>query len=251
MKPEFTFGSWYISIYFLIISLDFSLLFYWVKRRARTKGLSENVALDVGFIGAISGLIGARLFHVLYEYPEYYFNNPQLIFHFWQGGFVILPGLFFGFILGLMYLNWKKQTLSVWLDLFAPVIALGYVIGRWACFFQGCCYGKVTDSFLGVVFPVLQQQGLINRPRIPTQILTSVGEFAVLLFLIYVEKKYKNLKPGIIFVIWVVGHSINRILMEFLRDDPRGPLLFNWGISFWLSVLVIFPALVYGFRKST
>lgn len=243
MLPELYFFSWSIPTYFLILSLDFSVLFLVLRKRVSLYQKNFKTGLDVGIIGSTAGFLGARLFHVFYEAPAFYLNSPLSFFKVWYGGFVVLPGLLVGILVGLLWLWHKKEDLRVWLDIFAPLFAFGYFVGRWACFLQGCCYGRHTDHWTGLQFAIPLALG-DSLPRWPTQLFASLGEGVLLLLLLIVERslrKEPNLtykKAGLLFEIWLIGHGINRMLMETLRDDERGPLLVGWGVSFWIALLV-------------
>jgi phosphatidylglycerol:prolipoprotein diacylglycerol transferase len=251
MYPELQIGSWSISTYFLTISLVFSVLFVWLKIRSQKFGLSTRLALDVGILSSIGGLLGARAFHVVYEAPQFYLQHPEFIFKLWQGGYVFMGGVLLGSFIGLLWLHYQKAAVYPWLDLFAPIVSLGYALGRWACFFQGCCYGKKTDSLWGVHFEVLKHAGE-DFARYPTQLFASFGELVVFFTLLLLEKKKsQQLKPGQLFSLWLIGHGINRMFMEVLRDDPRGPLYLGFGISFWISAAaLIVGVFIYVKRRS-
>lgn len=244
MHPEIHLGSWSIPSYFLIISLDFCLLLLWLRKRSESNGFSARQALDIGILSSIAGLVGARLFHVFYEYPEYYLQSPTAILNLWEGGYVFMAGVASGLLTGCVLVFRSRTPLLPWLDLFAPILGIGYSLGRWACFFQGCCYGKITNSPLGVHFEGLGQAGEA-LPRYPTQIFTSINEMLLVVVLLWFERsKRAQLKPGILFCCWLVGHGLNRMLMELLRDDPRGPLVFGLGVSFWIAMVFSLLGLV-------
>lgn len=239
MYPELHFESWSLSTYFLIISIDFCLLFFYLRLRARKRGLPIVPTLDLGIFVTIFGFLGARLFHVFYEEPTFYAANPLSIFKVWEGGYVFLGGVIAGFISGLAWLKLRKQPIKRYLDLFAPILALGYALGRLACFFQGCCYGKQTDSIWGLHFDLLIQAGE-NMARHSTQLYAFGGELLLYFILIKTEKKKKDSLPeGQLFTYWMIGHGINRMVMELFRDDPRGPLWLGMGISFWMALTLL------------
>lgn len=253
MQPEIQLGSWSISSYFLILSLDFCLLLFWIKYRSMKKGLHAKLALDVGIISSIFGLIGARVFHIFYEQAAFYSRFPIEAIKLWQGGFVILPGLASGIIAGVFYLKIKKQPVLLWLDFYSPVLSLGYLIGRWACFLQGCCYGHPTESQIGFHFQILKESGE-EFARLPTQLFASFGELFVLAILLLLEKNEEKFKlgTGVLFSIWLFGHGLNRVIMEVFRDDPRGQLLLGFGISFWVSiVMIVMGTVIWRFRSKT
>lgn len=249
MYPYWTLANWKISNYFLLLSIDFCLMLIYLRYRAQRLEFNPNVAIDIGIISAISGFIGARLFHVFYEYPEYYRLNPVDAFKLWNGGYVFLAGAITALGTGIFILKIKNKNYLPWLDLFAPVLALGYGLGRWACFLQGCCYGKETHSFLGLHFEQLQDAGE-SFARLPTQLITSSIELLIFFGLIGMEKQKKwQRSPGQLFYLWLIGHGANRMMMEVLRDDPRGPLLAHFGISFWLAMGWLFLGFVLMLRS--
>lgn len=249
MHPEFNLGAWSISTYFLIISLDFCLLFLLLPWRAKTLGLSPARALDVGLVGTVAGFIGARAFHVFYEGPSFYWSYPLEALKLWQGGFVVLPGILTGVLAGALWLVKREKSLWPWFDLFAPLMALGYGLGRWACFFQGCCYGIAAEAPWGLHFET-HIVSVDSVARLPIQAITSLTELAVFGFLMLLERrKLSIMKPGMLFSLWMVGHGVNRMIMEVFRDDPRGPLVGAFGISFWgAGVLVLMGGFLWGWR---
>ena len=80
----------------------------------------------------------------------------------WRGGLAYYGGFIFAVAFAYYYV--RKHKLGWWrtADLAAPGIMLGLVFGRLGCFLNGCCYGKPTTSFLGVVFP--QRPGVGRAP---------------------------------------------------------------------------------------
>ena len=188
----------------------------------------------------ITGFIGARLFYVLYQEPQYYIQNPMEVFSVWKGGFIYFGGFLSGLFFGLLFLKFKRQNLWHWLDVSAPVAAFSYGLGRLACFFNGCCYGAVTDSFWGLKFPHL------HALRHPTQLYAVLYELCVWLLLLLIERKVKiiQLNKGILFLTWIFFHGLGRILMESLRADPRGDLVLGLSVSTLISLLLIAASLI-------
>ena len=217
----------------MIISLAVCLALLWVIRRAEEFHFSRDTTLDISLVLMVVGLIGARLFHVLYESPNYYSENILRVFEIWNGGFVFYGGAIPATLAGIFWAAKKNRGLfKGYLDLFAPVVSFTYILGRVACFFAGCCYGKQCDLPWAV------------NGRHPTQIYAVLGEIGILLLLIYCERIPPNKrrpaflgKSGCIFYLWMVLHSFIRFFLEFLRDDNRGPK-FLFSVSGWISLLV-------------
>jgi Prolipoprotein diacylglyceryltransferase len=182
----------------------------------------------------VTGFLGGRLFHVFFEQWDYYAKDLSLILHFWDGGFVFFGGAILSASAAWIFLFFtdKKHTLD-YFDLFAPIMALAYGLGRIGCLMAGCCYGKACDL-----------PWAINH-RHPTQLYATLWELAAMLILLGIagiDRKNRKpavfQKPGAVFFLWMIFHGFGRLLMETFRDDFRGPV---WGItiSSWISVALI------------
>lgn len=234
-----------IPTYYLILSLTVCVGLLWIARRAQQRGLSRKVALDLSLIIMVSGFVGARLFHVFYESFPYYQEDYLRILYFWNGGFVFYGGALLAALCSVVYLFFVARAQPEdYLDLFAPVMSLSYVLGRMACLFAGCCYGKTCELPWAIA------------GRHPTQAYASVWELGVLLILLGIESMARPLRPrwlqnsGSLFFLWMVLHGLGRLLMESFRDDFRGPTM-GLSISSWISVLIVVLGILLLIRKPT
>ena len=124
-----------------------------------------------------------------------------------------------------------KGNALTYFSLLVPGIVLAHALGRFGCFFAGCCYGGPTDSIFGVSFPYGHAKhdypapGGGSLPVLPTQLFEAV--FEILLFaamiLFYKKTRKYNLE------IYCVVYGIFRFIMEFFRGDSRG------GTGFFLT----------------
>jgi phosphatidylglycerol:prolipoprotein diacylglycerol transferase len=236
-------GGVRLPTYFLTVSLAFCLCLFWLVRRTDRRALSRNNGLDLSLVLMVFGMIGARLFHVIFEEPAYYWESPSRIFEIWYGGFVWYGGALLGTLGFWLFLRRRHLPAGVWLDIFAPLCALGYGAGRLACVFAGCCYGRVCELPSGALV------------RYPTQIFAVAWELSVLLGLLWIESRRRSMGPwlkrdGQLFVLWVIGHCLGRMIMEAFRGDPRGPTLLGLSISTWLSLLVGLIAISVGLKRA-
>ncbi|WII73946.1 prolipoprotein diacylglyceryl transferase [Bdellovibrio sp. 22V] len=228
------------------MSLTVCICLIWITRRAVSHRLSRKRALDVSLIIMVSGFIGGRLFHVLYENFDYYRQSPVRVLHVWNGGFVFYGGALLAGLLSILFLAYKnKNDYEKYLDLFAPVLSFAYAAGRSACFLAGCCYGKFCDLPWAV------------EGRHPTQAYAVLWELGVIFVLIGCEKVPREFRkpealrnPGSIFYLWMILHGLGRFFMELQRDDFRGPSL-GLSISSWISLMVVSLGLFLLFRKPT
>jgi phosphatidylglycerol:prolipoprotein diacylglycerol transferase len=235
-----------ISTYLLLNSFVFSLSVIWIFFRAPKFKLNRSDVLDVTFSGMVGAFIGARLFHVFFERPEFYFANPSYVFKFWYGGFVFYGGLIGGAVFALFACRYKKIPPLLFGDLIAPILALGYSVGRIGCFAAGCCYGSHTDVFWAVQFP----QGVEAPAGIglhPTQLYSSLWSFIGFVIILCIEKlklSFIHKQAGRTFGIWLAFQSVGRFIVERFRDDFRGPTVFNLSISTWMSMAAFVVAVL-------
>lgn len=240
-----------LSSYLLWMSMTFTICVYFFYKRAFQNSLSGKLAAELSIWLMVGAFIGARLFHIILEYPEFYLNRPFEVFKFWNGGFVYYGGLLGGLLSSYLFVKFKHQIFTRWLDHAAPVMAFGYALGRIGCLLAGCCYGKACNLPWAVTFgPGIEAPAGI--PLHPTQIYSFLIEMCVLGLLIYCERhraKIALLKNnGALFYLWLILHGTGRIIVEQYRADYRGPELLNISPSTYISLAVIvsgFSLLVY------
>lgn len=136
---------------------------------------------------------------------------------FWWGGLTYYGGLLLAVPGGMWFV--RRKGMGIWpvADLVAPFVALGLFFGRLGCFFNGCCYGATTDSWVGVSLP-----GHLH-PVHPTQLYESLGAltlFALLYFVIQPRKR----RAGEVFGWLLALYGVLRFVIETVRADERGSL---------------------------
>lgn len=225
-----------IPTYILIISLVYCIALIWANKRAIDQERSRHMALDIGLAIMVGGFLGGRMFHVFYEYPTEYLKDPLRIFRFWEGGFVFYGGFIGALVFAALFIKRRRESFLEWADFYAPILSLGYALGRLGCFFNGCCYGKLCDLPWAVEFHF---PGVIGGARHPTQLYATLMELIVFMVIINLEKRWLVRASGMLFFTWLALHGSNRLLMEFYRDDFRGPALGGLSISSWLSVTLL------------
>lgn len=208
-------------LYFFWISITVSLGLIWALKRAETRGFPLELTFTVtGWLLLVIPL-GARLFHIVYEEPQVYIQNPAAVFEVWNGGFVYYGGLLGGLIFTALFFKYKKRERNFWqtADFLTPVLCFGTGFGRIACFIQGCCYGHEWHGFLSVA------------GRHPTQLYMFFWEMILLGMILKLEKMNFTKKAGQLFLFWVTASAAGRFVVEFYRDDFRGSTLMGMSIS--------------------
>lgn len=272
--PFIEIGALKIPSYPLMIALASLITLTWGYYRCIKSKFERDIFFEIYILLIISGFIGARLFHVLYEAPEYYLQDPKQIFYLWQGGFVYYGGFIGSLLVCSVFVKRIvpkrfpdvhpiNYSILSWYDFFFPLASLGYGLGRLACFVNGCCYGKICDLpwSLSAKTINLNTGEITYLPRHPTQLYALVWELTTLCFLLLIQndKIFSNnksitqfkRKPGALFFLWLSLHSIGRIIMESFRDDFRGSFISSVSVSTAISIflLIISSTLIFKMPK--
>lgn len=232
MLPELSLGPFVgLPTYFIYLSLVYSLMIYLAWRWAQVRDFPLDHVLNLSLVLMIAGMIGGRLFHVFYEGLDYYRSFPSAIFMFWQGGFVFFGGFFAALLAGWIYVIRKTPRIGFlkWADFLAPLGAVGYGVGRVACLLAGCCYGRVCELPWAI------------NGRHPTPLYATIWELSVAALLLVLARqntRYFSEGTGRLFSLWLLLHSLGRLMMEHFRDDFRGPPLAGLSISSWISLFL-------------
>ncbi|HZK01233.1 MAG TPA: prolipoprotein diacylglyceryl transferase [Anaerovoracaceae bacterium] len=176
--------------------------------RAPKHNIASEKVIDLALISIPIGIIGARLYYVIFNW-EYYGGDFFKIINLRSGGLAIHGGLMFGLLAAALFCRfWRIPPLSL-LDLMAPSIALAQSIGRWGNFFNMEAHGGPTDLPWAI---------LINGEKMhPTFLYESL--WCLLLFFILIIIDNQRHFQGKIFLIYGMLYSVERFLVEQLRTD--------------------------------
>jgi len=219
------------------------------SRRARKRGLEPHLMVDLCLFILISSVIGARSLYVVQNWDYYQFHLFEILMV-QRGGLVFYGGLVLGALGGFLFVRWKKWRFWQVADILAPSIALGQVFGRIGCFLNGCCFGTLTDLPWGVQFPEKSPASLEFGPLHlihPTQLYSSLMNFFLFLFLLWIDRKRKF--DGQTFLFYIFFYGIIRFSIEFLRGDNPSMFLFL-TLSQLISLLMVGGALYLFYRFS-
>lgn len=222
----FRYGGVVVPTFFTMVMLGVLATTFYLYFRAPKLGLSQVAALDFGIVGAITGILGARLFHVFFEAWWFYRDNFGHFFEFWRGGFVSW-GAYIGGALGVLtYLKVRKLPVLPYADFVATAIPFMVIFIRLGCLGAGCCYGKPTSFPIHLIFPGPHVNGgpPVGVPLHATQIYDLFNGVFLLVFLnwLYPRRKF----DGQVVLSLFMGYAFIRSLIEMLRGDAdRGVYL--------------------------
>ncbi|HEY7601771.1 MAG TPA: prolipoprotein diacylglyceryl transferase [Methylomirabilota bacterium] len=239
-------GGLSVSIrwYGVLIASSMALGLWLATREAARRGESADDLLKAAELALIGGLVGARLYYVLFNL-DYYQTQPWWrIFAVWEGGLAIHGGLIGGLLTGGAYVWAKGLPLLTYLDIVAPSLLLGQAIGRWGNFFNEEAFGGPTD---------LPWKLYISEPRRPpafvdhqffhpTFLYESLWNFGAFLLLYFVLRRRLERGPGALFLAYLGLYSLGRFWVEGLRTDSL--MLGSMRVAQLVSVVAVAVAAI-------
>jgi phosphatidylglycerol:prolipoprotein diacylglycerol transferase len=243
------FGTITVYTYGVLLAAAYLLGLQLALKRAKARNLDSTRVMDLGIYIIISALVGAKLLLLVTDFQTFKSNPGELLNLLREGG-VFYGGLIVAVVVALWYI--RRVGLPLWTtcDVFAPGIALGHVVGRFGCFFAGCCFGKPTSVPWAITFTdpfAAANVGTpLNVPLHPTQLYEAGAEFLILIVLLVTEKRGHKF-AGRTFWLYMLLYSVSRYVIEFYRGDERGnvgPLSTSQFVSVILAPLAI-AMLVY------
>jgi phosphatidylglycerol:prolipoprotein diacylglycerol transferase len=236
---------WYGT--FLALAVVWLIFWMWLQIKKGAQ-ITLDTVLTMALVGIPSGIIFARLLHVIddsvisYLHPELaasgqvinYLQHPGLII---GGDGLTIYGAVLGAALGVwIYCKVTKTKMGYIVDLLAPGIIIAQAIGRLGCLMNGCCYGTPTTLPWGLVYTDPQSFGFNGgipcHPTVVYEIIYCIIVFAVLLML------RKRLKPdGSLFALYLALYAVWRLGIDFLRSG--NPFFFSLHEAQFISIIVL------------
>src|SRR5882762_3612431 len=220
----FQLGPLTLRTYGALIALAFLAALRIAKWGVQLRGISEKFLMDLSMILVFTGLLGARVFYVLLNW-RYYLLHPLESLKVWEGGLVFYGGFILAALAGLWYVRKHRQSVGTVADCLAPALAMGQAIGRWGCFFAGCCYGRPTTLPWAIRFNDPASLAPLDIDLHPVQVYEAIGNLLIAFILWMRLVKKPDAPRGQVFWLYVLFYGLLRFGMEMLRGDDRGPSL--------------------------
>ena len=240
----FELGPITVAWYGLIIVVGMMVAIYLTIREGAKRDVSEDFIIDTAFWVLPLGILGARLYYVLFELG-YYLNNPGQIFAIWEGGLAIYGGIIAGALT--IYWRCKKENVPFALltDIVTPYVLLAQAIGRWGNFInQEAHGGEVSRQFLEkLMLPEFIIEGMhINGSYYhPTFLYESVWSIIGVILILLIRKRHQFLLRGETTALYFIWYGIGRLFIEGMRTDSlyMGPFRISQIVSAILIILGI------------
>ncbi len=221
-----------VAYYGIIIGSAILIGFWIAASEAKRTGQNPENYLDMGIFGVILGIVGARLYYVVFSWDMYKDNLLQ-IFNLRAGGLAIYGGVIGAVVAVLICAKVKKLYAPQIFDTIAIALVNGQMLGRWGNFFNREAFGEYTDSFFAMRLPLdavrsgdvtelmrenIQRIDGVSYIQVhPTFLYESLWCCAVFILLM-IYRKHKKYE-GELFLLYLFGYGLGRVWIEGLRTD--------------------------------
>lgn len=278
MKPYlFKIGKFELRVYSLMYIISLFLSIFIVKRdnilRKRLT-LSDKEIEDYAFLVMICGLIGARIYYVIFRF-DIYKDNLLSMLYVWQGGLAIHGGIIGGVIGIYLYSKYKKQDFFALTDITVVPLLLSQGLGRIGNFFNGEIHGVPVFTPLkvifqgnfkqwwemyqklpydmqasyknvvpwGIVFPDNTPAGMefpsyLLHPAMIYELILNILGF---LFLYFFMRK-KNFKKGVISFTYLILYAVIRSFVSMFRAEDL--MFYSIRAPHLISIIMVIIAIL-------
>ena len=245
-----------IAYYGMIIGAAILIGFLIATAEAKRTGQNPEDYLDMGIVGVIAGIAGARIYYVIFSW-DLYKDNLLSIFNLREGGLAIYGGVIGAVSAVFVMAAVKKKSPFQILDTIALALLNGQMLGRWGNFFNREAFGEYTNNLLAMQLPVSAVRkneitsamwnhvvtiGGVEYIQVhPTFLYEGLWNLMVLLFLFWFRKRKKF--EGELFFCYLAGYGAGRFWIESLRTDQLLLPGIHVPVSQMLSAVLVIVSL--------
>ena len=206
--------------YGFLIVLGAGLAVLLADREAGRQHLPKDSVIDLALRVLPAGILGARLYYVLFSWQEY-IGHPLSILFIWEGGLAIYGGLIAGFLVVLLFCRRRKLSLFLVLDILVPGVSLAQAIGRWGNYFNQEAYGLPLRQGSPLCFfplAVLIRSSAGSEWHLAAFFYESVLDLLIFLFLLWGRRRFFR-RQGDVLCFYLLLYAAGRLVIEDLRMD--------------------------------
>ena len=234
-KPVYWYG--------IIIATTVFFAYLLADREATRRGLKQDTMLDLLLIALPIAFIFARAYYVIFRW-EYYAGDFSSMIAIWDGGIAIYGGLIGGFIVLYFFARRRGIKIIKLLDIIAPSLLVGQMLGRWGNFFNHEAYGDiVTKQYLENRFIpnfIIENMYIDGAYRQPTFLYESLWCLIALVILLLLRNK---LAQSEVFAAYLILYGVERFIVEGMRTDSL--YIGSLRVSQVLSLVFVVGSLIY------
>ena len=245
MNPiMFSIGSFTVRWYSVLILVAFTVAYIFIRREAKRFSIKSDFIFNMLFWILIFGIIGARLYYVIFDWASFK-DNPLEILNVWNGGLAIHGGLIAGLITLIIYTKKYNFRTIRYLDFCVVVLILAQAIGRWGNFFNSEAHGVVTtlEHLKSLHIPQFVINGMYINGSYYTPTFLYESLFCVLGFIILlIIRRNKYIKVGDLTAVYLVFYGVVRIFIEASRTDSL--MFLGFKMAQIVSIIMIIVGIV-------
>ena len=208
-----------VTWYSFLIVLGASLALFLSCREEKRARLARDTVLDLALWLIPGGIIGARIYYVLFSFEQFQ-DDLLSVFRIWEGGLAIYGGIIAGLLIMFLFCRHRNVSFLLMCDIIVPGLAVAQAIGRWGNWFNMEAYGlPVTGSF-PCFFPLAVQIPADGYTwHLATFFYESAWDFIVFVFLLLSRHTLLNRKKGDVFFFYLFLYASGRLIIEEMRMD--------------------------------
>ena len=233
-------GWWQLRSYGVFVALAIGVGIWWSAREGERRGFPRTVVYDFASAVTLTGLVGARLYYVLFSEPAAYLAHPWEILAVWHGGLSMHGGLIAGALAGAWFIRRRGLPFPRFADAAVPGLILGQTVGQIACLLNGDTYGKPTNLPWTITFTDPQAMAPLGVALHPIQIYELLAYGAVFFGVQRVARS--RAADGATALTYALLYGTARFAMEFFRGDP--PVVAGILVPQAVSALLVAAGLV-------
>ena len=248
MIDSINIGSITINLYSLCILFGVIIAYIVIMKEAKRKQIDNDIMFNIIFYGILAGIIGARLYYVIFNF-EYYRYHLDEIIKIWHGGLAIHGGIIGGFIVVYLYSKKKNISLLKLTDTILPGVLIAQAFGRWGNFFNQEAYGiSVSKELLhNLLVPnfIIEGMHINGLYYLPTFYFESI--FCILGFILILILRRKIKFNGFSTAFYLIWYGSLRFVIEYFRNDSL--MLFNIKVAMIVSAIMILIGIIIIIRN--
>lgn len=251
VKPTaFTVAGHPFAWYGIIIAVAFLTAFAYVLKSCKSFHMDEDKFTDAVLVGIIGGIVGARIYYVLFDASSQYLKNPISILYIWQGGLAIYGGIIGGLLCGALMAKHRGISVPAVLDLASLGFLIGQTIGRWGNFVNQEAFGTATSLPWRMVSE--NTEAVSSNGVHPCFLYESLWCLIGFILLHFFSRKLRRY-DGQVFLLYSLWYGVGRFFIEGLRTDSLLTPYFPLRVSQLVAAAAVVAAVVLliVFRKKT
>ena len=240
----FKLGSYGVRWYSLLILIGVILGIILIKKEGKRFNISGDMLFNLAFWTIIIGILGARIYYVLFNFSTYR-SDPISILKIWEGGLAIHGGLIAGVITMIIYCKKNELRFIKIADISAPALILAQAIGRWGNFFNSEAHGAATSyahlKSLHIPSFIIKGMHISGIYYEPTFFYESILCFLGFIIMIIIRRT-KHIKVGTLTCFYLMYYGLIRFFIESMRTDSL--MLCGFKMAQIVSVLMFLSGLI-------